>query len=277
MTISILAVIFMASVAWFYRDPERRPPDRTDVIVAPADGRVARIQRFRKATIPRTTKDGKQIALEELVEAGLTENDYYLIAIVLSPFDVHTNRAPITGRIVFLRKTPGQLLTMRNPLFEFVNERVTTVFQNERLKVGVIQIAAPITSSIRSFVRNGNMVQVGQRIGVISLGSQVAVIIPAEPTMVLVTMLGSKMRAGETILAEVRRIPGQASVTSDRSSPASEGTLDVQAKGVGRFLQVFYLANLWFAALWLRLAVKISEKEHAHSQRIERQTLSQNA
>lgn len=248
-----LFIFFVASIGWFYRDPDRHPPKRKNVIVSPADGRVSRIQRYSKGAVPSTTKDGKRIAFEEIEKTGLTETDYWLLAVIMSPLDVHVNRVPVSGQVAFLHRTPGELVRMRRPLFEYTNERITTVLENETMKLGVIQIAAPIASSIKTFISVGEMVEIGQKQGAILLGSQVDLIIPARRKIRLCTSLGSKLKAGETIVAEI--------VKDDESqtekTEAVEGYLDVQSRGLPRLLQLFYLANLWIASSSLRLLTGI--------------------
>jgi phosphatidylserine decarboxylase len=253
-TVTSIISLFFGSVLWFYRDPERHPPERKNVVVSPADGRIAKIKRYPKGTVPSTIKEGRLITIEEIKTAGFTDDDYYLVAIVMSPLDVHINRTPISGQVVFQKRTLGKLVTMRQPIFEFVNERVTTIIENETLRIGVVQIAAPIASSIRCFVNIGDTMQIGQRYGAISLGSQVDVMIPAWSKIRISTLLGSKVRAGETILAEVSERHDECEKKESEGYTTDEGVFDVQSKGFSRFLQLFYLASLLLASLWLKYA-----------------------
>jgi phosphatidylserine decarboxylase len=251
--LAIFVIIFFLSVRWFYRDPVRHSPEQNNIVVSPADGKISRIQRYRRGIIPSMTKDGKIFRMEEIEKAGLLKDDYYLVSIVMSPFDVHMNRAPISGQVVFLEKRVGELVSMRQPIFEFVNERVLTVLENETHRVGVFQIAAPIASSIKSSVNLKDIVNIGQKLGAILLGSQVNLIIPLRRTIRLTTRVGSKVKAGETILAEI--MAGE-EVTNEEIEKI-EGHIDVQSKGIPRILYTFYLGNLWFASLWLRLAHRL--------------------
>jgi phosphatidylserine decarboxylase len=253
-TVAFIICLFFGSVRWFYRDPERHPPEGKNVVVSPADGRIAKIKRYPKDSVPSAIKDGKLISIEEIKTAGFTDDDYYLVAIVMSPLDVHINRTPISGQVVFQKRTLGKLVTMRQPIFEFVNERVTTIIENETLRIGVVQIAAPIASSIRCFVNIGDTIQIGQRYGAISLGSQVDVMIPARNKIRISTLLGSKVRAGETILAEVSDRHDEFEKEESEGPTVDEGVFDVQPQGLSRFLQLFYLASLLLASLWLKHA-----------------------
>jgi len=255
------SVFFIWCVSRFYRNPERDPSGRKDVIVSPADGRIARIQRYAKDAIPSTVKDGRRIGFDEIVKAGLTWKDYYLVAIVMSPFDVHFNRAPISGQVGFLQKIPGRFVTMRQPVFEYVNERVTVAFENELLNVGVVQIAAPIASSIKSFVSAGQQVQIGQRYGAILLGSQVDVIIPARVLKRMLVGLGSRVKAGETIIAEIRDCRDKTGGTDSPSLAVTEGSLDLQSRGFSRFLQFFYLGSLLVASILLKLSTGMRRRK----------------
>ena len=246
----IFVIFFFWSISWFYRDPVRHPSKQDNIIVSPADGKISRIQRYQRGTIPSMVKDGKIFSIDEIEKAGLMRDDYCLVSIVMSPLDVHINRAPISGQVVFLEKRIGELVTMRQPIFEFVNERVLTVLENETHRVGVIQIAAPIASSIKCFVKFGDTVDIGQKLGAILLGSQVNLIIPLRRSIRLTARLGSKVKAGETILAEIKA----GEEVSDEEIEKIEGQIYVQSKGLSRVLQAFYLGNLWFTSLWLRLA-----------------------
>ena len=83
----------------------------------------------------------------------------------------------------------------------FENERATTIIEQDELQVAVVQIASRLVRQIASFVREGQEVAVGQRIGVIRLGSQVDLVIPAREGLKVVVYPGARVRAGESIIA----------------------------------------------------------------------------
>jgi phosphatidylserine decarboxylase len=188
-------------LAWrFYRDPERAP-ERTDgAIISPADGTVIYVHRAAGGVLPVSTKDGRSYSLDELTRTPLATSDAVVIGIAMSFLDVHVNRAPIAGQVALRRHFPGRFGSLKLPEMVFENERATTVIAGTGLEVAVVQIASRLVRQIVSFVEEGQSVALGQRIGVIRLGSQVDVVLPAAGTEVAVNP-GQRVRAGESVLA----------------------------------------------------------------------------
>ncbi len=185
----------------FYRDPERSPPAREDVIVSPADGEVVYVREVEDGRVPVSTKHGRDYALQELTGTPLTSEDAYVIGIGMSFLDVHVNRAPIAGRIVLRRHFPGLFGSLRDPEMVFRNERATTIIEHGGLQVAVVQIASRLVRQIASFVGENEQVALGQRIGVIRLGSQVDVVVPTVTGVRVLVQPGDRVTAGESVLA----------------------------------------------------------------------------
>ena len=108
----------------FYRDPERNVPDRDDVILSPADGKVIYVNRSADGTLPVMSKLGRNYRLEELTKTRLEHQEAVVVGISLSFLDVHVNRSPYAGRVTLLRHFPGQFGSLRRPEMAFENERV---------------------------------------------------------------------------------------------------------------------------------------------------------
>ena len=211
----------------FYRDPERKAPDRNDVVVSPADGEVIYIRRSHAGMLPVSKKHGHSYTLTELTKTTLHSDDTVVIGISMNFSDVHVNRAPIEGRVTFHRHFPGRFGSLRKPEMVFENERATTVIEGYGLQVAVVQIASRLVRQIAVFVREGQEVALGQRLGVIRLGSQVDLVLPARNDLRITTRVGERVRAGESIIAVLECRPTantakQAVHAKHRSDQASQ-------------------------------------------------------
>ena len=192
-----LAALVLCILA-FFRDPKRVTPQGDNFIVAPADGLVTLIQ---KVEPPRELvfDDGSGTA-------GLSSEPVTRISIFMSVFDVHINRAPIGGTVRRGVYIPGRFLNADLDKVREENERQHFLIERgDGLKIGFTQIAGLIARRIVPFVKPGDLLAAGQRVGLIRFGSRVDVYLPAgtEPKV----LMGQKIVAGETILAEVGQQP----------------------------------------------------------------------
>lgn len=177
----------------FFRDPVRVVPQEERFIVAPADGLVTLIQQVEP---PRelVTDDGSGTQ-------GLPPGLVTRISIFMSVFDVHINRAPIGGTVRRVVYMPGKFMNADLDKASEENERQHILIERgDGVAIGFTQIAGLIARRIVPFVKPGDMLAVGQRVGLIRFGSRVDVYLPAgtEPRV----LLGQKIIAGETVLAE---------------------------------------------------------------------------
>ena len=134
--------------------------------------------------------------------SGLTPGQVTRISIFMSVFDVHINRAPIAGTVRRVVYIPGEFFDAGLDKASEQNERQHLLIERtDGLKIGFTQIAGLIARRIVPFVKPGDTVGVGQRIGLIRFGSRVDVYLPAgtDPKV----LLGQKVVAGETVLAEI--------------------------------------------------------------------------
>ena len=120
----ILVVIFagFSLLFRFYRDPERIPPRKENVILSPADGRIIYIKAISRGEIPLSEKNGKRFKLEEFVQTNLLLTEGYLIGIAMNFLDVHVNRSPIDGTIRYLKHIKGLFLSLKIKEAVFQNE-----------------------------------------------------------------------------------------------------------------------------------------------------------
>ncbi len=177
--------LFTGFCLYFFRDPERTPPDRRGLVLAPADGRVVGVVR----AVPPA-------------ELGLGSAPMTRIAIFLSVVDVHVNRSPVSGRVTRVAYHPGKFLSANLDKASEENERNGIVLETTggRL-VGCVQIAGLVARRIVCDARVGQQLNAGERYGIIRFGSRTDVYLP-EGVAALVRE-GQTMIGGETILADL--------------------------------------------------------------------------
>ncbi|WP_416831456.1 MAG: phosphatidylserine decarboxylase [Erythrobacter sp.] len=178
----------------FFRDPERVVPQGDNSIVAPADGLVTLITTV-EPPVELQVDDGSG-------NPGLPPGPVTRISIFMSVFDVHINRAPIAGTVRRVVYVPGKFVNADLDKASEENERQHILIEGgDGLAIGFTQIAGLVARRIVPFVKPGDMVAKGQRVGLIRFGSRVDVYLPAgtDPKV----MMGQKIVAGETVLAEI--------------------------------------------------------------------------
>jgi phosphatidylserine decarboxylase len=180
-----LATVATLWCAYFFRDPPRVTPAREGIVVAPADGRVSRIA----SAVPPP-------------ELDLGARPLLRISVFMSVFDCHVNRSPIAGRIERMVYRAGAFLSADLDKASEDNERNAFVIATgDGARIAVIQIAGLVARRIVPFVREGEAIGAGQRIGMIRFGSRVDVYLP-EGISSLVGE-GQTAIAGETVLADL--------------------------------------------------------------------------
>jgi phosphatidylserine decarboxylase len=173
----------------FFRDPQRAVPQGDDLIVAPADGLITLIEQV----VPPREMAGAD---------GLGDEALTRVSIFMSVFDVHINRAPIAGAIKVVAYISGKFLNADLDKASEENERQhILVERNDGLRIGFTQIAGLVARRIVPFVKPGDIVAAGQRVGLIRFGSRVDVYLPAGTAARVA--LGQRSVAGETILGHV--------------------------------------------------------------------------
>jgi phosphatidylserine decarboxylase len=176
----------------FFRDPHRVTPQDDRLIVAPADGLITLI---RKVPPPH------ELAVDDgSGGARLGEEPVTRISIFMSVFDVHINRAPIGGSVRRVVYIPGKFLNADLDKASEENERQHILIERaDGVLLGFTQIAGLVARRIVPFVKPGDMIAAGQRVGLIRFGSRVDVYLPAGTEAGV--LMGQKVVAGETVLA----------------------------------------------------------------------------
>lgn len=186
----------------FFRNPARIITSDPDEFVSPADGRIIYIKELEKGQIPVSVKKYRLAAIEEITKTSIPEQPCYLIGIAMTLFDVHMNRAPVGGKVILVKHTPGEFIGLNKPESTIVNERNTIVIQREDgIMVAVVQIAARYVHRCIVSVREGESVAQGEIIGRIRWGSQADLIIPRNCDIMV--REGEQVYAGKTVVARL--------------------------------------------------------------------------
>ena len=179
--VGLIPVLLIAYTFAFFRDPERVSPNDPALVVAAADGVVADI----------SERDEPEVLRTKMRRVG----------IFLSVFNVHTNRAPIAGRIIYREHHAGLCLDARDPACAEKNEAMTWAFENPRATLVVRQLTGAIARRIVGWSQVGDQLAKGERFGMIRFGSRTEVYLPlaAEVTV----EIGDKVTGGLSVIAKL--------------------------------------------------------------------------
>jgi phosphatidylserine decarboxylase len=198
-----LILELVALLVLFFRDPERVPPADDRAIVSPADGHVVYVRPVPPREVPVAQKQGRSCSLPELSGTLIGDGGAVSVGISMNLSDVHVNRAPVTGRVTLATHVHGTFGSLRKPEMLLTNERATTVIDSGDLQIAMVQIASRLVRRIVGFVTVDEMVQLGQRVGMIRFGSQVDLLIPDRTDIRLTIQPGDRVTAGRTVIALV--------------------------------------------------------------------------
>jgi phosphatidylserine decarboxylase len=179
-----LSLVFLLLIIYtfaFFRDPERTSPTDDASVVAAADGVVADIV--------------------EIEETEVVKTRMKRVGIFLSVFDVHTNRAPVAGRITYRKHREGLMLDARSPECSTKNESMTWAFENPRATLVVKQLTGAIARRIVGWANVGDELQKGERFGMIRFGSRTEVYLPMDATILV--KVGDRVQGGATVIARL--------------------------------------------------------------------------
>ena len=179
-----LSLVFVALILYtlaFFRDPNRSDPSDQRAVVAAADGTVADI--------------------EEIDEKEFLKARTRRVGIFLSIFDVHTNRAPIAGRVAFQQFRKGLFFDARRPECSEKNEAMTWAFQNPRATIVVRQLTGAIARRIVGWAKVGDELKRGDRFGMIRFGSRTEVYLPIDAEILV--EVGDHVKGGASVIARL--------------------------------------------------------------------------
>ena len=187
-----LLTALTAFVFYFFRDPEREIPSGDGVVICPGDGKI--------------------IDIREVEEPSFIEGACRRITIFLSVFNVHVQRAPVSGNVAYREYRPGEYAVAWHPKASEKNERSSLGLMVRGDRVLVRQIAGLIARRIVTYPEQGEHIERGERIGLIRFGSRVDLFIPLDWT--LDCAVGDTVAGGSTILAQIDGL------TDDREEPS---------------------------------------------------------
>ena len=173
---ALIIFALAALVIWFFRDPDRTANYQDGEFYSPADGKVVEISEANHEFTGECVK----------------------IGIFMNIFSVHVNRAPCSGEVAYLEYVPGKKLAAFAPKASEINERNILGFAGKSGRVLVVQIAGLVARRIVCRVRRGDNLRVGERFGMIKLGSRLDVYLPRDT--ILKVKIGEKVFAGKTCL-----------------------------------------------------------------------------
>jgi phosphatidylserine decarboxylase len=175
-----VCLFFLVLFLIFFRNPLRiHGTIDTDLILAPADGKIVVVERTNENEFLKT----------ETIQ----------ISIFMSPLNVHSNKSPITGEVVYQQYHPGQYLVAWHPKSSELNERNTIVIRRKHHLVLIRQIAGKVARKIICYTRVGFLLNRGQELGFIKFGSRVDIFIPPDST--LYVKIGDMVKGGITEIA----------------------------------------------------------------------------
>ena len=186
--LSVFFLMMILCTLAFFRDPDRASPTDPSLIVAAADGTVTEIVEIDETEVLKATTRR--------------------VGIFLSIFDVHTNRAPIDGRIIFRQHREGLCLDARRADCSKKNESMTWAFENPHATIVVRQLTGAIARRIVAWAEVGDELKKGERFGMIRFGSRTEVYLPLNAE--LLVKAGDHVLGGSTIIARLPKAPGQA-------------------------------------------------------------------
>src|SRR5437870_2843002 len=181
--LSLLFLLLIVYTFAFFRDPDRVVPEDPNLVVAAADGRITDIV--------------------EVEEQEIVKTKARRVGIFLSIFDVHTNRAPIDGRIIYRQHRKGLCVDARRPDCSEKNESMIWAFESKSPRVTIVvrQLTGAIARRIVGWAKIGDELKKGERFGMIRFGSRTEVYLPLIATVLV--KVGDHVSGGSTIIARL--------------------------------------------------------------------------
>jgi phosphatidylserine decarboxylase len=173
-------------ILWFFRDPERAIPADPHALVSPADGTVTHVADVEEPDFP----------------GGRARR----ISIFLSIFNVHVNRLPRDGKVTAIRYFPGAFLDARHPDCAVRNEQLWIDLEelDRPRPIRIKQISGAIARRIVCWLKPGDVVRKGERLGMIKLGSRTEVLVPADEPLEVLVNVGDSVKGGASVLLRFR-------------------------------------------------------------------------
>ena len=220
--VAIGVAVVVVGLLLFFRDPQRRTPAHRGIVVAPADGKVS--------------------SIHEIEHFAPFDGPATCVRVFMSVFDVHVNRCPCHGQVQSITHQPGQHRNTLNPESAEDNESITTLMVHpvKEYPVAVVrQIAGLLARTIHNGLEEGQVVQRGQKMGIIKLGSTTELYLPGFLQPQVKVTQGQKVLAGITVLASVTPLEASKPLSPqikifDSPTVEEDGTTSVFAQSDGK-------------------------------------------
>ncbi len=181
--IYVAMTMLTALTIYFFRDPERTPPEGDDLIISPADGKIVFV---------------KEVEEDVFLQAKATQ-----ISIFLSPLNVHVNRNPVSGLLKYVKYHHGEYLMAWTENASELNERADFgVIHSSNTKIFFRQITGFLARRIVYNIKEGDALKAGERFGIMKFGSRMDVVVP--PNVEIKVKAGDRTIAGESILGVIK-------------------------------------------------------------------------
>ncbi|MCX8034414.1 MAG: phosphatidylserine decarboxylase family protein [Thermodesulfovibrio sp.] len=178
--LAIVCLVFCLFFIYFFRDPERIPPDFPNFLVSPADGKVIMIRQGGNTLCP---------------------HNYTEISIFMSPFDVHVNRIPFDGIIKEIVYTPGKFFSAFKDKAYKENENIKIILNTSQGDIIIRQVAGIVARRAVCWIKEGDRLKKGDRFGMIKFSSRVDICLPSNFKIKIKE--GQKVKAGESVIASL--------------------------------------------------------------------------
>ncbi len=178
--VAIGTVVLLIFVLSFFRIPRRTHVEGEDLIIAPCDGTI--------------------VVIEEVQADEYFKDKRLQLSIFMSPLNVHVNRNPVTGEVVYSEYHAGKYLVAWHPKSSIENERHSVVYKQHGKEMLVKQIAGAMAKRIVNYLKPGDKVLQGEEMGFIKFGSRVDLLLPLDATIEV--KMKQKVKAGVTVLGK---------------------------------------------------------------------------
>ena len=180
LTLQTFSLIIFVLILWFFRNPKRNILKNPEIILSPADGKV--------------------VLIEEVDELEFFNDKKLKVSIFLSPLDIHVNRYPVSGKILYSKYHKGKYLVAWHPKSSDKNERTSVVIENKKFgKIMYRQIAGAVARRIVNYAKVDSYVEQGDDSGFIKFGSRVDIFLSKDCE--LKVNVGDRVKGGITVLA----------------------------------------------------------------------------
>ena len=180
--ISVLALVFIIFITYFFRVPDRKAPEGENIITSVADGKV--------------------VIIEKVFEKEYLKKECIQVSVYMNFFDVHCNFWPVDGEITYYKYHPGRYVLAFHPKSSELNEHASTAIKVGDEEILFKQIAGTFARRIVCYAAYSGTAERGQQCGVIKFGSRIDMFLPLDADIKV--SLGQEVRAVETVIAELK-------------------------------------------------------------------------